>query len=528
MSYSKQQQAIHHFHTGDLNILIATTIAEEGIDIPDCNMIIRFDLYKTMIQYVQSKGRARSKTSKYFHMIEIGNQEHKQKVYECREKEEVLHNFCTTLPTERLIRGNDFDMDFFLRKEKMRPVYVIEGTGAKLTYESSLVVLATYVSSLRQRSDVPLRAHFIVKSVGKEFQCEVIMPDNCPIRSMIGKRASSKQVAKCSAAYQMCVQLRKKAELDGHLQPKYRDIRPAMRNAQLALSSKKQAQYNMITKPACWNERGPANQLYMTIFKLDTPAALGRCSRPLAMLTRTALPQIPRFPIFFGNEKTSMVDCLPLRNAITISSSELDSLTTLTLRIFDDVFSKVYEPEPEKLPYYFAPLNRNHTFDFSIRDDARAHLDWDCISMIQRTPSLDPEGQPEAFFKNKFVNDPYDGSRKFYTTTCRNDLKPRDPQLPGLKWASQAQKGMPYDIWNYSVSLWSKSKKKMEVRDDLQVVEAEYLSLRRNLLDEFEKSGDGSKKCYLVFATLKISAVSAVDLKSSRVRLITVFSYLSM
>ena len=38
-------------------------MAEEGLDIPDCNLVVRFNLFETLIQYVQSRGRARQADS---------------------------------------------------------------------------------------------------------------------------------------------------------------------------------------------------------------------------------------------------------------------------------------------------------------------------------------------------------------------------------------------------------------------------------------------------------------------------------
>ena len=62
----QQMKTVAKFRMGEINCLVATSVAEEGLDIPDCNRIIRFDLYKTMIQYVQSKGRARHHLSEVF------------------------------------------------------------------------------------------------------------------------------------------------------------------------------------------------------------------------------------------------------------------------------------------------------------------------------------------------------------------------------------------------------------------------------------------------------------------------------
>ncbi|KAH6660429.1 hypothetical protein BKA67DRAFT_616874 [Truncatella angustata] len=509
MSNHEQQCAIQQFHTGDLNILITTTIGEEGLDIPDCNMVIRFDLYHTMIQYIQSKGRARMKNSKYFHMIEMGNAEHVQRVFESQEKEEVLRNFCLALPEDRLLKGNDFNMHFFLRKEKTKRVYKVPSTGAKLTYESSLVVLATYVESLAEYADVSLKADYIVKSVSKEFQCEVIMPDNSPVKTAIGRRASSKQVAKCSAAYEMCLKLRKADELDEYLQSARKKHLPAMRNAQLALSSKKRAEYSMRVKPSIWNARGHYSRLYVTILKLEDPETLDRPSRPLAMLTRSPLPHVAKFPIFFRNHMSSIVDCFPVPVEVPVSPAQVEGLTTFTLRVFKDVFSKEYKSEPERLPYYLAPLNKDHAFPFTYYEGISAMIDWECLTMLQSVGDLDWEGQPPSFFENKYITDPHDGSRKFYTIRPREDLKSTDPQLPNVKGIgnSRPRRESPKDIWNYSVSLWSKSRSRIEVRDDLLVVEAEYIPLRRNLLDGFEKSDNESNHCYICFATLKISAL---------------------
>ncbi len=40
-------------------VLISTAIIEEGLDVPSCNLVIRFNKPQNFSSYIQSKGRAR-------------------------------------------------------------------------------------------------------------------------------------------------------------------------------------------------------------------------------------------------------------------------------------------------------------------------------------------------------------------------------------------------------------------------------------------------------------------------------------
>lgn len=46
-------------------MLITTSVTEEGFDIPGCNLVISFDTPFSLKSYIQIKGRARKKNSRY-------------------------------------------------------------------------------------------------------------------------------------------------------------------------------------------------------------------------------------------------------------------------------------------------------------------------------------------------------------------------------------------------------------------------------------------------------------------------------
>lgn len=65
MTQCQQEEVIANFRSGRVNLLVSTTVGEEGIDIPDCKYVIRYDISGNEIASVQSRGRVRDREGKY-------------------------------------------------------------------------------------------------------------------------------------------------------------------------------------------------------------------------------------------------------------------------------------------------------------------------------------------------------------------------------------------------------------------------------------------------------------------------------
>lgn len=61
----EQKDTIRRFREGHLNLLISTSVAEEGLDIPECNLVVRYGLLTNEIAQMQASGRARARNSQY-------------------------------------------------------------------------------------------------------------------------------------------------------------------------------------------------------------------------------------------------------------------------------------------------------------------------------------------------------------------------------------------------------------------------------------------------------------------------------
>jgi hypothetical protein len=65
MSVSQQNDVVAKFRDGRANIVVSTSVLEEGFDVPVCNAVVRLDVPATVTALIQSRGRARYASSSF-------------------------------------------------------------------------------------------------------------------------------------------------------------------------------------------------------------------------------------------------------------------------------------------------------------------------------------------------------------------------------------------------------------------------------------------------------------------------------
>ncbi|KAI0052736.1 P-loop containing nucleoside triphosphate hydrolase protein [Auriscalpium vulgare] len=134
-------QTLNDFRSGDLNLIIATAVAEEGLDIQACCSVVRWDPPPNMVSWAQSRGRARQKRSSFIVMFS-DDLAHRSTVskWELLEQEMVrLYNTDRRDPAESTTIDEDDSAETTLR-------FRAESTGALLTSNSAIEHLNHFCS----------------------------------------------------------------------------------------------------------------------------------------------------------------------------------------------------------------------------------------------------------------------------------------------------------------------------------------------------------------------------------------------
>ncbi len=143
MNLKKQQFILKKFRSETVNLLVATRVVEEGLDIRKCNLVVRYDFPQTFQSYVQSKGRARSKNSQYIMLIDKKQRDNcREKLAEYMRNEKELQSICH----DRSVPEED---ELELRLKGCCPHYTPFGEeGPRMTVYGSMSLLYKYVNHL--------------------------------------------------------------------------------------------------------------------------------------------------------------------------------------------------------------------------------------------------------------------------------------------------------------------------------------------------------------------------------------------
>ncbi|KAK5830167.1 dicer-like protein 4 isoform X1 [Gossypium arboreum] len=207
MSRKTMKNILEKFRTGELNLLIATKVGEEGLDIQTCCLVIRFDLPETVASFIQSRGRARMPLSEYAFLVNSGNEKELDLIKNFKKDEDRMNVEISFRTSTEVSIGLE------------ERIYTVDSSGASISSGYSISLLHHYCSKLpHDEYFFPKPSFYYFEDSGGTI-CNIILPSNAPINQIASTPQSSVNAAKKDACLKAIEELHKLGALTDHLLP---------------------------------------------------------------------------------------------------------------------------------------------------------------------------------------------------------------------------------------------------------------------------------------------------------------------
>ncbi|XP_043480045.1 endoribonuclease Dcr-1 [Leptopilina heterotoma] len=427
MEHKKQEEVLKRFRIHECNLLIATSILEEGIDIPKCNLVLRYNFPKNYQSYVQCKSRARAVDA--LHILLVSRDETKESVWQLAQYhyiEKILLLKCSNKePTE----NEEFEADKYT---DIIPHYkpLEEDDSAKVSFNSAISLVNRYCAKLPSDTFTRLTPEWNMEMVEIHekpmYICSLRLPINSPVKYVVSSYPMpNRAMARRMAALQLCVELHRKNEIDDNLLPigkenfkaKPEDAEvPALPDESRADFSearpgttKRRQYYYKKTAEALTDCRPVISKpafLYHINMVLSCPLpeeqnTRGRKIYPpedadigFGILTLKKIPKLCPFPIYTRSGEVHVTLTLS-KQTVILDENQIDRMATFLNYTFTNVlrlqkYLMLFDLNASENSYIIVPVKK-----ISGTNDQDIVVNWEFLDSIYQNREMLPRQMPE-------------------------------------------------------------------------------------------------------------------------------------
>ncbi|XP_053994558.1 endoribonuclease Dcr-1 isoform X1 [Hylaeus volcanicus] len=429
MEHRKQEEVLKRFRIHECNLLISTSILEEGIDIPKCNFVMRYDFPKTYQSYVQCKSRARAMDA--LHVLLVPQTQSKEYVWQLAQyhyiEKTLLVKCSNNEPTEE--EENEADM-----YAAMIPHYKpLDGDDApSVTFNSAISLVNRYCAKLPSDTFTRLTPEWSTERVNVDnmpmYICSLRLPINSPVKYIVSSYPMpNRAMARRMAALQLCIDLHRKNEIDDNLLPigkenfkaKPEDAEvPALPDESkldfseaLPGTTKRRQYYYKKTAEAltdCRPKVGVPSYLYHINMVLSCPLPEEQNTRGrriylpeesaigFGIITLKKIPKLCPFPIYTRSGEVR-VKLKFSKKTVVLNEVQIEKIATFLNYTFTNVlrlqqYLMLFDPNASENSYMIVPVKLDEQSDVTV--------DWDFLEYIYKSRNSVPTRISEEVRRN--------------------------------------------------------------------------------------------------------------------------------
>ncbi|XP_043525578.1 endoribonuclease Dicer [Frieseomelitta varia] len=453
----RNKEVLLRFRNGLLNCLVATDIIDEGIDVPKCSLVVRYDFPLDVRTYIQSKGRARHVCSHYKILVQKDESQYLQRYNEFQMTEKYLKKYLEEKSYERRNLPTEDEIKNELYQYTIEP-YIITGNDGQMcciTEQMAINVINEYCTSLMKSKFTCLSPTWILHRISEnsnntkvnKYQVSLKLPLPSPLRTVIfSDSMPSVSGAKRSAAMKMCKELHKIGELTDKLQPVtaeslQKDLSYLFPNwndeneseKDLIGTYKRKRHYQLQFPSALYGVfPRPQKQVYLHILhatpKFSAPHHDNRHlifynllhnNAGFGILSTKQILEIPSFPIFMNLGELN-IDVKVNHTTMFLSGNEISLLKSFHTLIFDEIVQVI------KLFMVFDNYNLDNCF-LIVPVDENWDINWKVINGHKSIEHISP---PVPFhfkttdYELALIKPNYRAAETYIVTQVCHDITP--------------------------------------------------------------------------------------------------------
>ncbi|KAI0591579.1 Dicer-dimer multi-domain protein [Pyrenophora tritici-repentis] len=345
-----QQTTLDDFRAGIINLVLATSVLEEGIDVSSCHLVICFEQPKNLKSFVQRRGRARQQRSRYLVFVPDNSNVQSVKSWQSLEAE-MRRAYEDDKRKVRLAQEQEQVDEYGERHLR------IESTGALLTLENASQHLHHFCARLGSGTYANITPEFDFTHDRGQITAKVTLPISVDPKVRTARSLKTwvtERMAQKDVAFEAYKALYHTKLVNDNLLPVRDDEEDQMAQYQVREDRPSMIPVSLTMDPCCmmakYHELNP-HTWYRTLLEVKTS---GEEPMRMILLTPGLMPPTQVFLLHWNETKQYTVTSSQLPGT-TLDDGEIQLLRTITWRVLRSVFGGYIKDDANDFLYLIAP-----------------------------------------------------------------------------------------------------------------------------------------------------------------------------